>query len=102
MITIDDALDHLGFDQADEVVRKNVTRALNSAEATLRGSVGEDVEKYLPNDPRIDTLILAYLDDLYDERGVSAKVSNATRYMVSSQEWQLRLELQRAKEGATQ
>lgn len=39
-----------------------------------------------------------YLDDLYSERGVSAKASNAVRRLVESMEIQLRVELARKKE----
>lgn len=98
MPTKEDVLAYLGIDYADEVVEKNVTKAMNAAWQTLLGSVGEDVETYLPNDPRVEQLVKDYTDDLYSERGVSAKVSNATRMMVSTMELQLRLELARARE----
>ena len=102
MPTIDDALEHLGIDDADEVVTANVNRALTAAVGFLRGSVGADVEKYLADDPRVAELVLIYTDDLYSDRGVvSSKVSNATRRLVASMELQLRLELQRAKEAAS-
>lgn len=100
MLTIDDVKDHLGIDLADEVVEKNVQRAWKTAEKTMLGAVGDDVRQYLPEDPRVDELVLIYADDLYSERGVSAKVSNATRMMVSTMELQLRLELAAAKEKA--
>ena len=100
MPTLDDVLSYLGIDYADELVKKNVQSAMSAAWQTLLGSVGEDVDKYLPEDPRVAELAKIYTDDLYSERGVSAKVSNATRLMVNSMEWQLRLELQRAKERA--
>ena len=100
MPTIDEVLSYLGIDYADEDVTKNVQKALNAAKATLLGSVGEDVETYLPDDPRVAELVKIYTDDLYSERGVSAKVSGATRQMVNTMEWQLRLELIRAREEA--
>ena len=86
MPTTEDVLAYLGIDYADEVVTRNVERAMATAKQVLLGSVGEDVETYLP--------------DVYSERGLSAKVSNATRQMVNTMEWQLRLELARAKEQA--
>lgn len=101
MPTLQDALFHLGIDYADTVVSANVQRALNTAVKTLHGAVGVDVETYLPNDPRIDELVLIYTDDLYSERGVSAKVSNATRTLVSTMELQLQMELRKAKEAAS-
>lgn len=108
MPTVPDALLYLGFDDVDEMIMANVTRALETAKAVLRGAVGADVEKYLPNDSRVDELVLIYLDDLYSNRGVEtkagagAKVSSATRLLVAGMELQLRLELRAAKEaGAT-
>lgn len=100
MPTIEDVMAYLGIDYADEVVTKNVKSAMATAKQLLFGSVGVDVETYLPNDPRVAELVKIYTDDLYSERGVSAKVSNATRQMVNTMEWQLRLELARAKEQA--
>lgn len=100
MPTLDEALNYLGIDYADAMVTANVTRALATAEKTLRGAVGDDVETYLPDDPRAAELVLIYLDDLYSDRGVSAKVTGATRRLVADMELQLRLELRRAKEAA--
>ena len=100
MITLDDALDYMGIDYADDVIRANVARAMGSAEKILLGAVGRDLETYLPDDPRSDELRLIYTDDLYSERGVSAKVSGATRKLVANMVLQLRLELADAKEAA--
>lgn len=101
MVTIEEALQYLGIDYADEAVTNNVRRALNTAEKVLAGAVGSDLETYLPDDPRAKELLLIYLDDLYSERGVvSAKVGNATRRMVADMELQLRLELRQVKEAA--
>ena len=97
-VTIEDARDYLGIDATDDaLINKNVTRALGTAVKTLHGAVGEDVETYLPGDSRIDELTLIYLDDLYSDRGVSAKVSGATRRLVADMELQLRMELRAAK-----
>lgn len=98
---VQDALDYMGIDYADAKVIANVTRALAAAKALLRGAVGDDVETYLPNDPRIVQLVHIYTDDLYSDRGVSIKVSGATRRLVQDLEIQLRMELLRAKEAAT-
>lgn len=100
MPTIEDALGYMGIDYADDVIRSNVTRAMATARQVLLGAVGKDVETYLPDDPRIGELILIYTDDLYSERGVRAKVSNATRNLVANMVLQLKLELTRAKEAA--
>lgn len=100
MPTLEEARLYLGIDYADEVTDKNVTRALNTAKKTLQGAVGDDLETYLKGDPRVKELVLIYLDDLYSERGVSAKVSNATRHLVTTMELQLKMELRAAREAA--
>lgn len=99
MITLNDALDYIGIDYADDKVSKNVQRAIGTAKRTLKGSVG-DFEKYAPDDERTEELLLMYTDDLYSERGVSAKVSGATRKLTETMETQLRLEISRAKKEA--
>lgn len=101
MVTKTEALQHLGIDYEDAAVTANVDRALKAAVKTLEGAVGEGLDEYLPDDPRVVELTLIYLDDLYSERGVaSTKVNNATRRLVADMELQLRLELRRAKEAA--
>lgn len=102
MLTIDDALMHLGIDYADGQVTRNVTRALQDAQSYLRSAVGTDVFELLPDDSKVDRLVLAYLSDLYDERGTSAKAGNAKRDMIHSMELQLRLELARIRETAAE
>lgn len=102
MLTIEDALRHLGYDEVDEVIRQTVTGELAEAKSYLRGAVGSDIFELMPEDERVDILLNAYLDELHDERGTnSAKASNAKREMVHSTEWQLRLELVRLREGAS-
>lgn len=100
MLSLDDAMIYLGIDYPDERVTHNVESALKAAQSTLLGAVGSDLEKYLPDDPRAAELVRIYLDDLYSERGVSAKVSGATRSLVTTMEWQLRLDLRKAREEA--
>lgn len=106
MLTLDDALLHLGYDEPDEKITKAVTDNLNEATDYLKGAVGEDVLDILPEDYRVDILLKAYLDDLHDDRGTtSAKANNAKRAMIHSTEMQLRMKLirERAKaEGATE
>lgn len=100
MPTYDEALEYLGIDYPDEIIKRNVTRALATAVKTLHGTVGADVETRMPDDPRAKELVLIYLDDLYSNRGVSAKVSGATRQLVHTMELQLRLELRALREEA--
>ena len=100
MPTLEEALLYLGIDYADEMVERNVRRALNTAYQTVLGSVGDDVGEYLPDDLRVTELTLIFADDLYSTRGVAAKVSGATRRLVRDMEQQLRLDLRKAKEAA--
>ena len=100
MPTVEDALLYLGIDYPDDVIRKNVTRALATAVKTLHGAVGEDVETLMPNDSRANELVLIYLDDLYSQRGISAKVTGATRRMVADMVLQLQMELRTLREEA--
>lgn len=106
MLTIEGALQHLGYekDEIDEVIRANVTAELEGVKSYLQGAVGADVFDLLPDHPTVESLLRVYLDDIHDERGLSAKSSGAKREMVHSQEWQLRLELARRRaetEGAS-
>lgn len=100
-MTVDEALAHLGYDEVDEVITKKVGQELAEAESYLRGAVGDDVLELLPDDPRVNTLLKAYLDDLHDDRGTtSAKAGNAKRELINSTEWQLRMHLVRLRESA--
>jgi hypothetical protein len=100
MPSLNDALDYMGIDYADDKVSKNAQRALDTAKRTLRGAVGDDVFDLLPGDERAKELVLMYTDDLYSERGIGGKVSAATRKLAADMELQLRLELRRAREAA--
>lgn len=100
MPTIEDALAYLGIDYPDDVIRRNANRALATAIKTLHGAVGEDVEQLLPNDERATEIVLMFTDDLYSQRGTSAKVSGATRQLVSDMILQLQMELRTKREEA--
>jgi hypothetical protein len=101
MMTLDDALLHLGYDEVDETITRKVTSELEEAETYLQGAVGADIFDLMPEDPRVNILLKAYLDDLHDDKGTtSAKASNAKRDMIHSTEWQLKLELAKAREEA--
>lgn len=101
MLTIVDALYHLGYDEVDDVITGKVAGELAEASSYLKGAVGDDILDLLPDDPRVDILLKAYLDDLHDDRGTtSAKAANAKRELVHSTEWQLRLTLSRKREEA--
>lgn len=83
----------------DQAARDNLYRALNAAIMTVRGAVGADVDALLPYDPRVKELVFIYMDDLYSNRGLSAKVGNATRQAVATMELQLKMELRGLRAG---
>lgn len=100
MPTIEDVLAYLGIDYQDDITTRNATRALAAAIQTLHGAVGEDVEQLLPGDARAKEIVLMFADDLYSQRGTSAKVSGATRQLVSDMIMQLQMELRTKREEA--
>lgn len=102
--TIDDLKAYCGIDYADEMVERNLNRALTTAVQTVKSAIGEDVETVLPEDSRVTELVLIYGDDLYSNRGVmlteNAKVSGTTRRLVNDIETQVRMAYRLGKEGA--
>lgn len=93
MVTIQDAKNYLGIDYADEMVESNLARMIKSADAYLRGSIGEN---YPEDDPRAVELALIIIADLYDNRELSDKVSGNVRRYVNDTSFQLRMELKEA------
>lgn len=92
VVTVDEVLAYLGIDYSDDMVMKNIARLIKTADAYLKGSIGED---YPVEDPKAKELALIIISDLYDNRGVSSNVSGNTRKLVSDMSLQLRLELRR-------
>lgn len=92
MPTTEEVLSYLGIDYADEMVTRNVERAIKTADAYLKGAVGK---KYPTEDPRAKELALIVISDLYDNRGMTEKVSGNVRRLVDDFMLQLRLELRR-------
>ena len=90
-----DFLLYLGYDHElisyDEMILKNAERSLKSAVRFAEGAVGTGFT--LGDDERYDELVFIYAEDLFNNRGVSAKVSGATRLLVHGLEQQLRLKL---------
>ena len=89
VVTTDEVLAYLGIDYADDMVTKNITRLISTADAYLKGSIGTD---YPLDDPRSKELALLIIADLYDNRTMTT-VSNNTRKLVDDLSLQLRLEL---------
>lgn len=90
MITMDDVLAYLGIDYADDMVTRNITRMIQTADKILQGSIGEG---YPADDPRAQELALIIVADLYDNRELTPKVSANVRRLVDDMSWQLRLEM---------
>lgn len=93
VVSVDEVLAYLGIDYSDDMVNKNIERAIKTAGAYLKGSIGED---YPVDDPKAKELALIIISDLYDNRGLNSTVSGNTRRLVDDLSLQLRLELRRA------
>jgi hypothetical protein len=92
VVSVDEVKTYLGIDYADEMVEQNISRSINTADAYLKGSIGEN---YPTDDPRAKELALIIISDLYDNRGINSTVSGNTRRLVDDLSLQLRLELRR-------
>ena len=92
VVTVEDVKAYLGIDYADDMVNANITRAINTTDAYLKGSIGND---YPTEDPRAKELALIIVSDLYDNRGLQSTLSGNIRRLVEDLSLQLRLELRR-------
>lgn len=96
VVTVIEALAYLGIDYADDIVTINLERIIKTADAYLKGSIGEN---YPVEDFRAKELALIIISDLYDNRGVTSTISGNTRKLVDDLSLQLRLELRRGSNG---
>lgn len=94
-LSIQDILDYLGIDYADDRTTKVLNRTFKTAIQYLKGSIGEG---YPVNDPRAKELALIVIDDLYSNHDLNDKVSGNTRRLVDDFILQLKLELKRKKD----
>lgn len=92
VVSVDEVLAYLGIDYSDDMVTTNIERAIKTADAYLKGSIGEN---YPIEDPKSKELALLLVADLYDNRGLTSTVSGNTRKLVEDLSLQLRLELRR-------
>lgn len=92
VVSVDEVLAYLGIDYADDMVTKNIERLIKTADAYLKGSIGDN---YPVEDPKAKELALIIISDLYDNRGVQSTISGNTRRLVDDLSLQLRLELRR-------
>lgn len=98
VVSVEEVLAYLGIDYSDDMVNTNIERAIKTADAFLKGSIGVD---YPVTDPRSKELALIIISDLYDNRGLSSTVSGNTRRLVEDLSLQLRLELRRGSNEST-
>jgi hypothetical protein len=99
MVNVQEVLDYLGLDETDGMTDRNIELLIDSADAFLRGAVGED---YPTDDPRVKNLSLIIINDLYENRGSTEKVSTKVKSFVTSSMLQLQLEYRRSKENDNQ
>ena len=92
VVNVEEVLAYLGIDYSDDMINTNIERAIKTADAYLKGSIGEN---YPVQDPRSKELALLLVADLYDNRGLTSTVSGNTRRLVEDLSLQLRLELRR-------
>lgn len=97
VVTVVEVRAYLGIDYADDMVNTNIERLIKTADAYLKGSIGEN---YPIDDPRAKELALIIISDLYDNRGINSTMSGNTRRLVDDFSLQLRLELRIAEEAA--
>lgn len=81
---------YLGYDEPyDAVVSTNAERSLLTALSFAQDTVGRGYT--MNDDHQFDELVFIYAEDLFNKRGVSGKVSGATRRMVQGMETHLAL-----------
>lgn len=95
VVTTDEVCAYLGIDYTDDMILQNINRCISTADAYLKGSIGEN---YPIEDPRSKELALMLVADLYDNRGLVSTVSGNVRKLVDDLSLQLRLELGRGSD----
>ena len=95
VVTPDEVCSYLGIDYTDDMILQNINRSISTADAYLKGSIGEN---YPIDDPRSKELALMLIADLYDNRGLVSTVSGNVRKLVDDLSLQLRLELGRGSD----
>lgn len=92
VISTDEVLAYLGIDYADDMVYKNIARAISTADGDLRESVSED---YPVDHPLTKELALIYASVSYDNRDLSSNESKRAEQIAQK----LRLVLRRRLNG---
>ena len=89
-LTMETLRDHLGIDYEDPSTSRILSRLLSLADRYMIGALGTG---YPAEDERVIQAQLMICDDLYSSRGVSDKVSGATRKLLDNLLLQVRLEM---------
>lgn len=89
-LTLETLRDHLGIDYEDPSTTRILTRLLLVADRYMVGALGEE---YPATDERVIQAQLMICDDLFSSRGVSDKVSGATRRLLDNLLLQVRMEM---------
>ena len=63
-----DLLDYLGYDEVDDMITRNIDRAINTADGDLRESVGDN---YPVDHPLTPELALLYAAASYEKRDLA-------------------------------
>ena len=95
-LTMESLRDHLGIDYEDPSTSRILTRLLSLADSYMIGALGAG---YPAEDERVIQAQLMICDDLFSSRGMSDKVSGATRRLLDNLLLQVRMEM-REDEGA--
>lgn len=95
-LTMETLRDHLGIDYEDPSTSRILSRLLSLADHYMIGALGEG---YPAEDERVIQGQLMICDDLFSSRGVSDKVSGATRKLLDNLLLQVRLEMREGDES---
>ena len=95
-LTMETLRDHLGIDYEDPSTSRILSRLLSLADSYMTGALGAT---YPAEDERVIQAQLMICDDLFSSRGMSDKVSGATRRLLDNLLLQVRMEM-REDEGA--
>lgn len=96
-LSAQDVKDYLGIDYTDDATDRLVTAMVSTADAYMKGALGEG---YPTDDERVKMVAKIIISDLYDHRDLSDKVTGATRRLVDSMLQQVRLEMRAAGDSA--
>ena len=98
VVSVEEVLAYLGIDYVDDMVMRNIERLIKTADAYLKGSIGEG---YPVADPRAQEIALIIISDLYENRGLYSTISGNVRKLVDDLSLQLRMELRRGLHEST-